>query len=228
MKRHAYAIVGLITILTAIGMSSTTLKAAPASSSNVTVTNGAGSPIPTMSVGGTVSVTTVPPITISGTPNVKVANAVQIADGSKVKVDDSTPIVVRQMKEAKTYVHNTQSIGFGQNEIITNITLYTIPAGKQLEIKDIYAMALGANGQYITHAYITIYGNGMDSINYPMEVKLQGGPDAQNLVHWNGSIHDACLIAPPGSTVALTMNRNGSPSNMPVNSGICGFLEDAS
>src|SRR5437016_11645801 len=83
--RHIYAIAGLITVLSALSLSSTHLRGAAAAPSNpqpVVVVNGSANPVQT-------AVTSLPAVQLSGTPNVNVSSlpAVQLAAGTGVAIN---------------------------------------------------------------------------------------------------------------------------------------------
>ena len=230
MTKHIYSIAGLAVLITTVGIGSTKLKAAPpAGSTSVTVNNTAANPLPTMSVGGTVSVTTVPPITISGTPNINVANTpnVNVANTPTVKVSSSVaaPIIIRDSAAPtnRQYVSNYAASNFPVGDSDVAFDLYTVPVGKQLEVKDAYCYATGPSTQ------ITLCNIGCDfPINImPVIMTLQGA-DSNNNLHFEGAHTGQSMILPAGTTLKAHMMRNGQTSPMSISAGFDGYLEDAS
>jgi len=131
LTRHFYAILGLVTVLSAISLSSGHLGGTVARSQpmNVLVVNGSSQKVPitgTVGVSGTVAVSSLP--------------AVQLDSGATVGINSSTvnPVIVQDKSSAGHTEISSEYIGnIPDGQATGNQTFYTVPDGKRLVLKDI-------------------------------------------------------------------------------------------
>ena len=250
-SRHIYAIAGLVTVLSALSLSSPAIKAAGATTgagtAPVTVTNTVASPVPTMSVGGSVSVTTLPPVTLSGTPNVNVANTptVQIASGQNVGIagtpsvniantpdvsistSPDSPVHVHPVAESDgNHVAKMVMIGITNGNALGQDSIYTVPFGKVLVVKDISIRAVVGDSSVIDQAIIsgTSCGN-LFEVNVPMQQITVS--QATNTTTCNGSLSGCSYVFQEG-TIYGQFTRNSLVGGATITVSINGYLEDAS
>lgn len=231
-SRHLYAILGLVTILSALGMSAGRATfAPPAGTQDVKVTNTAANPVPTMSMGGTVAVSTIPPVTVSGTPNVNVANTpnVNLANGATVKVNNSSnsPIpvtVVTGGGSARQFISKMTNAylepGFGNNYT----QMYTVPAGKRLLIKDLHVHGETPVGQTIIGIEFSDQGNG-HYWQFAVPTSYQG--TFSGTTSNTGMATNCTLELYEGDVLQVSCTRSATTGTAGYWVGFTGYLEDA-
>lgn len=235
MNRHLYAISGLVILLTTVGVSTTKFKPAPPSSSAVTVSNTTQNPVPTMNMGGTVSVTTVPPITISGTPNVNVSNTPTVKPSSdaaiKVNNDAANPIPVTVVNGGGGSPANKQMV---KGEVLASYlnvgtgsgTAYTVPAGKQLEIKEIFVYSMLPTTEALIYADIKI--DGALFVQWPLEIQKQGTSVSGSYSNYIAVMHNCPFVAKAGDVISFDAGKSTNTNTGQFTGEFVGYLEDAS
>ena len=210
--KHIYAILTLVTILTALGMSAGKTKfapAPPAGTQDVKVVNTAANPVP-------VAMTSLPPV--------------QLASGANVAINNSSanPISVHDTGAANRVTFFTKGGGNMQaGESGGETIIYTVPQGKQFEMREIYVYARTPTGQTIPAAGFKIVG-GPQFIQYPIHVSYQGNYQANGVSTFCTTMSDCSFIAGPGTQIAFYVERSTSVGAGDFAVGVYGFLEDAS
>src|SRR5262249_44559270 len=145
------------------------------------------------------------------------------ASGSTVKVDDSTPISVRDsLNRVPAFGHAFGTLNPGQAYM--SINLYTVPAGKQLEVKDAYFAAYGLSGQSVQEVQI---GSDALQVFLPMPIHASTA-DSANTIRIDGGIYGSSMILPAGATLRVGIRRDDSTNQLGASVGFDGYLEDAS
>lgn len=204
--KHIYAILTFVTILTALGMSAGKGKIAPpAGTQDVKVTNTAATPVP-------------------------VAGTVQLASGANVAINNgaANPIAVHDNGPANRVTFFKSSGGTMQaGESGGETVIYTVPAGKQLEMRDIYVYARTPSGQSIPAAGFKITG-GPQFVQYPVKVEYQGMYQSNSVATFCTTMSNCSFIAGPGCQISAYVERSASTGAGDFSVGINGFLEDVS
>jgi len=163
LSRHFYAITGLVTLLSAIGLSSTHFHAAAPSpsTSNVIVTNTAANPVPTVvntlpavqiASGQNVGISGTPTVNIAASQNVGISGTPTVNIGANQTVGinntDANPVSVKEAS-GHTPVSMSQTVGIPAGQFATFATLYTAPAGKYFTLRDISVLTGVPTGQHL-------------------------------------------------------------------------------
>ena len=174
LAHHFYAVLGLVTLLSAVSLSSSGFG----STSNplaVRVTNIAADAVPTAAqgttqVGGTVAGSSLPAVQIasgqtvgiSGTPSVNVSTlpAVQLDGSASVGINNTNsnpvPVTVAVSARQPVLVNTALRIEDGVAEGSV-LGAYTVPAGKRLVIQYIFGQASLPDGQRLSLGTINIF-----------------------------------------------------------------------
>jgi len=213
ITRHAYAILGLVTVLSAISLSSGHLKGAARSQPlAVQVVNATTSPIPTRAQGTT---------TVAGTVAVSSVPAVQIAADQVVGIAgeptvhiDANNIVPVKLKQGRTPIIVTKqlSMATGTGD---NFNSYGVPSGKRLIITSMFGIGRMSAGDVIANAQIG---------QVPMHFST---PIADYASIYNSDAYEQCDISYEENTgITFFAGRNTTAGNLVLTMGFSGYLED--
>ncbi len=235
LSRHAYAVIGLVTILTALSMSSSHLKAGAARSNPqpVVVVNSSNQSVP---VSGTVGVNSLPAVQIASGQSVGVSSlpAVQIGANNTVTVGNSPTVniganqsigisngsnnpVPVSVQSSSTPITVNGNCGMLATEL-NSIDSYTVPQGKRLTITTLFGAAtFNSGGQEIVEAFVG---------GVPL-VFSEPKSDFFGQFH-SGVVQPCQIVFGPNSTIIFEVVRNASPDAAAASLSFAGYLSDAS
>jgi hypothetical protein len=229
VTRHLYAILGLVTVLSAVSLSAGHAARTPATQ-NVLVTNTSGNPVQTNVVSlPAVQIASGQTVGISGTPNVNVGTlpAVQFASGAAVAVNNASnnPVPIRDTAViSRTALSLSAYVPFATSEIDQETNLYLVPINKRLVIREVSVQITVPEGQEI--GWVEISGDSNERF-----VRLQVPVTAQGLTfgvqHFVGSLTGCTWSFDEGSLVHMDMYRSSTAGAAAFQYAITGYLEDA-
>lgn len=217
LTRHAYAILGLATVLTAVSFSSTHARAVPPGqpTQNVAVVN-----TPTVTVGS------LPAVQIASGQNVGVSSlpAVQLGTGANVSVNNTSanPVPVQAVSDRNDV--NLTTNGFIQSDLFQeNFAVYTVPANKYFVLTDLSVGVTTSDPGDV--ASMTLSGTGLTG---SMTVFLSS---TAGLTSFGGHVVTSTLtgahwVFAPGSVVTVGVTRTDDTNTWVVAPTLGGYLMD--
>jgi hypothetical protein len=219
-SRHAYAVLGIGLVLTAVSLSNSTARKVAVTDKvdPVFVTNGASNPIP---IQGGVTVNSIPAVQVSSLP------AVQLGADNQIKVsnDASSPVPVSNAREASRVpmtLHNAGNIP--ENTVGSSTSqIYTVPAGKRLIIQSVFLSGSTHQGQLLLAGQLEMGSNLI--IDVPIVMTNEGvlGDRA-----YFGGVVQGPFYVQAGDSVWIDLDRQGLSGVAFFESGFSGYIEDAS
>jgi len=226
VSRHLYAITGLITLLSAIGLSSTHFHSANlarvSQPQSVLVMNTSAQPVPTVAQGttavsGTVAVSSLPSVQIATGQNVGITGtpSVNIAAGQSVGISNTgaNPVPV-EMNTSHVPIRVQSSFLINDGDVSNvDLGIYTVPSGQRLVIQTIFGTSALPPGQKLVSGEINTY-------PVPFADRGAGG----GFEHCDG-IAQVDLFLDGSSVVNLSAVRSDSSGPSVVVIGFSGYLE---
>jgi hypothetical protein len=221
-SRHAYAILGLLTLLALGSAANSSMHTKGFSNTQpVLVVNPGTSPIPTSAQGttqvaGTVGVSSLPAVQISSLPAVQVQS------------DPNNPLAVQDATEAKrTWMTFKGDVVFSSQSSDAAVNLYTVPAGKQFVME--YTNAQFTIGGGPKPARIGVadvpQGVGPTGPGYDMPTQVVG-PDETGAINGVAEAHGPIIFQPGDTLVGLAVLSGSGGGGFTVFT-VTGFLQDA-
>jgi hypothetical protein len=217
ITRHIYAIAGFVTLLSAAGLSTTHVAAARTQPMPVNVINSAANPVPTVAQGttniaGTVAVSSLPAVQLTAS-NVGITNG--LTNPVPVHVVDST---------VTTQLVKTGSVDIQNGFLLGSIDLYTVPAGKQVVVTDVFVNATVPDGQFV--ALASINSNGVQPFGFTMSCPFLGSVSGSSF--YNGNMNGCHIVFPAGTHIGFTFERSDLPGTATFFGGFSAYEEDQS
>jgi len=248
LSRHIYAVLGLVSLLTAISVSSTRTRgaAAPSQTSNVLVVNSANQPVPTAAQGtttvaGSVAVSNFPAtqpvsgsVAVSNFPtsqDVTVSNfpatqSVAVSGTPTVTVGNApgSPIPVREDFSNRTPFSQTAFLFMQVGQFGQVQQVLIVPAGKQLEVRDITALGnipSTNNPQGLLRVLLQFPG-----VNYFVPM-VQTGDVGNGSLEFSGALTNCSIVLTSGQELDAVLSRSVGLGSASGQITVVGYLVDA-
>ena len=219
--RHAYAILGLLTLLALGSAANSSMHTKGFSNTqSVQVVNTAASPIPTAAQGttqvaGTVGVSSLPAVQVSSLPAVQVQS------------DVANPLFVQDATESKrTWMTFGNDVTFISGNDNAAVNLYTVPAGKQFVIEYTnMQFNVGGGGKPVRVGVVSVPDTGPLGPGFDMPIQIAGTDETGSIVGM-AEAHGPVIVQAGFTIQGLVILNEAGPGGFLICT-VTGFLQDA-